>query len=119
MPNPPKSPINKPIDPADCIYIICLAHPCGGESLDVGRAELDRYNADPDGYAAEHFGFDTAEQYREWIRCKGTALCSERTKAGRLCRVSISKIQQDPAIWKEQHRSRACAIHANAGGQQS
>jgi hypothetical protein len=37
--------INHPIDPADADYIVCLTTTCGGETLDISRPELDRYNA--------------------------------------------------------------------------
>jgi hypothetical protein len=104
--------INQPVDPADCTYLICLEHPCGGETLDIDRAELDQYNRDPDGYAAAHFRFATADEYREWIACHGAALCSARTKSGRLCRALISRIQLTPDEWKRLHRSRSCTAHA-------
>jgi hypothetical protein len=80
-------------------------HPCGGESLDIGRDELDQYNRDPDGYAAKHFGFDTAEEYREWINVTGAALCGARIKSGRLCGHPVSRIHLNPAEWKQLHRN--------------
>ena len=104
--------INKPIDPNDCAYLVCLEHPCGGETLEIGRRELDTYNADPDRYAAKHFGFATADEYREWIETNGTPLCSERTKSGHPCRQMVSRGQLDPAEWKQLHRNVACWMHS-------
>jgi hypothetical protein len=109
-------PINKPIDPGDATFEVCVAHPCGGNTLYLGRDELDQYNRDPDGYAAKHFGFDTAEEYREWINVTGAALCGARTKSGRLCGHLVSRIQLNPTEWKELHRNVFCAVHSNAGG---
>jgi hypothetical protein len=109
-----QEPINSPIDPDEAVYLLCLTTVCGGETTCIDRAELEQYNADPDGYAARHFGFANADDYREWIECHGAALCGERTKAGKLCRQLISRIQLSPAEWREQHRSQPCTAHAKA-----
>jgi hypothetical protein len=112
-------PINKPIDPAEADYTICLTRPGGGETLLVGRAELDQYNLDPDGYAAEHFGFATIDEYREWAALDGTPLCSEQTKSGELCRNSISRSQREAADWKALHRTQPCTVHSQMTGVRS
>ena len=111
MSDRPNNPaINQRHSPDDCIYHVGIASAYGGGNLYLNRKELDEYNRDPDGYAAAYFGFETSAEYREWIRCDGAALCSERTKSGQLCRTSIGRCY-DPREWLEKHRSRPCSIH--------
>lgn len=94
------------------IYELNFAAPWGGCSVVVDRAEAVEYSRDPDAYAARHLGFANSEQYREWVATDGTALCSERTRAGRMCRNSVGGHGQlDPAEWIVLHRSRACRMH--------
>jgi hypothetical protein len=104
--------VNKPVDPADATYIICLATAWGGEALDFGRAELDRYNRGPDAYAGRHFGFASGADYCEWVELRGGPLCSERTRAGKLCRNPIGRGGRRPEDWLRLHRSGPCAIHS-------
>jgi len=42
---------------------------------------------------------------------RGRALCSERTKSGRLCRILIERCDLNPAKWRERHRSAPCFLH--------
>ena len=108
-------PLNDPIDPADYFYALCFRTPWGGETTFVGQDEMNQYNADPDAFAAKYFGL-TVDQYREWIETQATALCSERTRAGRLCRNPIGAgVLLTPKDWLQHHRSAPCFIHG--GGQ--
>ncbi len=105
--------INRPIDPADATYVVYVAHPFfRGVALYLDRDQLDQFNRDPDLFAAEHFGLATADHYREWVRSRGTALCSERTTSGCMCQFRISRLHLNLREWREQHRSRPCPIHA-------
>ena len=104
--------VNKPVGPADATYIICLATAWGGEALDIGRAELDRYNRNPDAFAAKYFSFTTAYEYREWVELHGAPLCSERTRAGKLCRNQFGSGGQRPEDWMRLHRSGPCGVHS-------
>jgi hypothetical protein len=109
--------INKPIDPADATYVVDVqdAYYGFGKELCLDRDELDQYNRDPDLFTARHFGFATADQYREWIVLQGAALCSERTKSGRMCRTRL-RDKLKASDWRKQHRSRPCHVHALALG---
>jgi hypothetical protein len=108
-------PINNPVAEDDCFWEVSLQTPgCGGGALFLGRKEVDRYNADPDGYAATHFGFATSDEYREWVSIDGAALCSERTRSSEMCRNAISRIQLHSDEWRRRHRLAPCSIH---GGQ--
>jgi hypothetical protein len=44
----------------------CLVTPWGGETVGLNGVELVRYSADPDAFAAEHFGM-TKDEYRLWV----------------------------------------------------
>jgi hypothetical protein len=110
-----KQQINTPIDLDDCAYIHSLTHPCGGESLYLDLEEAKAYNADPDGFAAKHFGFTSADEYREWIETQGAALCGARTRSGKLCSNFVSRIQLNPGEWKARHRQIACHAHSKSG----
>lgn len=77
----------------------------------LSRAEIKQYNRDPDRYAATHFGFDSVDEYREWVETMGAALCSERTRTGALCRNSLF-FCETPADWRWNHRSMPCRVHA-------
>src|SRR5262245_16483844 len=82
----------------------------------LNQEQVAHYNADPDLFAAKYLGFNTADEYREWIAVGGNALCGERTKSGRLCsRKAVSQPQLEPAEWLAHHRSEACRLHG--GGQ--
>ena len=107
-------PVNEPVYQADATWVVGITTVCGGETLYLDEAEVAQYNADPDLFAAKHFGFKTADEYREWIATDGGARCSERTKSGELCRVFISRIQLDPSEWKKRHRSAPCTIHGGS-----
>ena len=89
-----------------------LDHPGGGETLYLDLEEAETYNADPDLYAAAHFGFLSAEQYREWINTDGAALCGERTTSGRMCKRTVSRFQLTPNEWMDRHRRVACSMHS-------
>jgi hypothetical protein len=100
----------------DPVWIVDFEGPCGtADGMHfLNRQEAVEYNADPDLFAAKHLGFATADEYREWVETQGYALCSERTKSGRLCRNLIGGGQLDPAEWRARHRSAPCFNH---GGQ--
>jgi hypothetical protein len=70
----PRQPINKA--DYELLYAISLMGVLGQLYLS-SEDELARYLSDPDRFAAEYLGF-TVDEYREWIRLGGDALCSER-----------------------------------------
>ena len=79
--------------------------------MTVPQAEINQYNANPDAYAARYFGL-TIDQYYEWVESHATALCSERTRSGRLCRNRIGAgVLLTSSAWLQQHRSAPCFIH--------
>jgi hypothetical protein len=89
------------------VYLVCIAHYCGGETIDLGSAEeLARYNSDPDGWAAAYYGL-TREQYHEWIALEGMALCGH---AGCNNRVP-GRMAHDADRWKQVHRHAGCKYH--------
>jgi hypothetical protein len=108
--------INQPIelDPdIDCVHLIERFYLNGpsGTNVWLDEEELARYNADPDQFTAAHFGFSTVDEYREWVACNNAALCSERTKSGKLCGNSIGMTYR-PENWRARHRSGPCFLHA-------
>jgi len=113
--NPRKSQaaINAPVTEPEqiwSVYLVTRRDGCG-QNVYLGDDEIARYNADPDGFAANHFGFENVEDYREWVETSNAALCSERTKNGKLCGNSIGMTYK-PEVWRERHRSGPCFLHA-------
>jgi hypothetical protein len=108
-------PLNKPVSDSDCTWLVYLKVPSSGRHepyyLFLNRDEASEYNADPDLFAAKQFGFASADEYREWVEVGGAALCSERTRSGKLCRNSIEMTRR-PKEWRERHRSAPCWSHA-------
>jgi hypothetical protein len=111
-----RSAVNRLIDiEAEATWEVCLAHAWGGTTVFFNRAESK--NITPIPICLPPSTMATVEQYREWIEVRGTALCSERTKRGRLCSLPIASggIMTSPDEWLAKHRSEPCKIH---GGRQ-
>jgi hypothetical protein len=68
-------------------------------------------DTDPDLFVASYFGFETVDEYREWVELWGAALCSERTRSGRLRR-NTTGYTEDIDEWRARHRATPCRIHA-------
>ena len=96
--------------PAEQVWVVNVAMPCGGNTLHLDREEAEQYNADPDAFAAAHFGLSKIE-YLQWLDREGAPLCGERTKSGDLCRNLTGGFQLNAAKWKARHRSFACVAH--------
>lgn len=97
--------------PPEKIWIANVITVWGGEDLYLYEdAEVDQYNADPDAYAASHFGLTKIEYY-EWLDTDGSPLCSHRTAGGDRCRNKTGGNQLVPTSWKALHRKRVCAAH--------
>ena len=101
--------LNTPCE-AYTVYEICVRAPAGARTFPVDAAEASRYNADPDGWAAEEFGL-SREEYLEWVRLDGQPLCAGRNRFGRACRCSVGRVQFDAGPWKERHRRLFCYAH--------
>jgi hypothetical protein len=103
--------LNEPVDLADAMWTVQFRGPYGAADGThcLDRNEVEQYNADPDGFAAKELGFASADEYREWVEARGYALCSERTKSGKLCRNPV--LMKPGESWSECHRSRPCASH--------
>jgi hypothetical protein len=105
------APLNDPVTEPEYIWSAHVAcGGCSGRTLYLDPDDVDQYNADPDLFVAKHFGFETVDEYREWVEARGSALCSERTAAGKLCRNSIGMTYR-PEVWRERHRSAPCSVH--------
>ena len=72
--------------------------------------EAERYNADPDAYAASHFRLSKIE-YLQWVDLEGAPLCGHRTKGGDLCCNMTSGYQLRATEWKARHRKLFCTSH--------
>jgi hypothetical protein len=91
-------------------YETGVTTPCGGCTLWLSENEAREFKADPDLYAAHYLGL-TKEEYLEWIRLEGAALCSERTKSGAQCRAVVSYHPDEAMQWKQRHRMIPCKAH--------
>jgi hypothetical protein len=96
--------------PAEQIWRINVAVPGGGNTLFLDDEEAERYNTDPDAYAASHFGWSKIE-YLQWVDLDGAPLCGHLTKGGDLCRNMTGGYQLRSAQWKARHRKRFCTAH--------
>lgn len=92
----------------------CITTPYGGETVGLSDEQAAEFDADPDEYAAQHFGLSKAD-YREWIRTRGSPLCGERTKSGSLCKQAIGPGQQEAKVWRVLHRQGCCHWHGGGG----
>lgn len=72
--------------------------------------ELSEFNADPDRYAASHFGLPLA-LYIEWIKLDGTPLCAGQVGTGQDCRNGIGPSKMSPNAWYNSHREAYCKSH--------
>jgi hypothetical protein len=71
---------------------------------------IARYTADPDSFAAAHFGLSVVDYY-EWLDVRGIPLCGHRTKSGALCKVQIGRGFREATEWKQLHRRQYCRVH--------
>jgi hypothetical protein len=110
--------VNKPITNAVFLTEICFRNTGGGTSKFVTADELERFNRDPDSYAASELGM-TVDEYREWIALGGMALCGGTTKAGRYCSTSLAGMGLNPADWRAIHREDYCKQHGGAGSEEN
>ena len=100
---------------AEPVWLVNVIVPPGGETLILTAEEAESYNADPDAFAAEHFGLSKRE-YLQWLDLEGQPLCGHRTKSGDLCRNVTGGFQLRAAEWKARHRKLFCTAH---GGEPS
>ena len=97
-------------DQAYALWIANVSRPGGAENIYLDDADVPKYNADPDGFAAAHYGLSKLE-YIEWVSCDGAPLCRHRTKTGDLCRNMTGRVQMKAADWRGRHRQFYCASH--------
>jgi hypothetical protein len=84
---------------------------CGGQPLYLGETEAAAYEANPDLFAAKHFGFATVETYREWASLEGLPRCSEHTAQGKQCNAIGGPRTRSEAEWVARHRNAPCKRH--------
>jgi hypothetical protein len=87
----------------------CMAAPGGGHTIGLTAGEASTYDSHPDSFAAQHFGL-TIDQYREWVRLDGAALCGATTRAGKPCGCILGN-QLDASDWARRHRKEFCHSH--------
>lgn len=102
--------INSKIVLSEIDIPVSVRHPGGWKTISVRMADVDTFNADPDRYAADHFGM-TVAQYVEWVELDGSPLCGANTQAGRPCKAVVGKIQLSSHEWLRLHREQYCKTH--------
>lgn len=95
---------------AEQVWRTNIAVPGGGNTLYLDNEEAEHYNADPDAFAASHFGLSKIE-YLQWVDLDGAPLCGHRTKGGDLCRNMTGGYQLRALEWKARHRKLFCTSH--------
>lgn len=103
-------PINAPVPDSKAKISLCVRRPGGYLSIEIALSDLSKYNADPDGFVADYFGLSAAE-YVEWIDLDGAPLCGSKTKAGKLCKVPVGRVQSGAGTWAAEHRASYCHLH--------
>lgn len=101
--------------PAEPIWTVNIITVWGGANIFMSQAEAKRYAADPDAYAARHYGLSKIEYY-QWLDTEGSPLCAHRTAAGDQCRNLTGGFQLAPQHWKSLHRKLVCRAHARKAG---
>ena len=87
-----------------------ISIPGGGRDVILKAADLQEFAADPEKWAAAHFGV-SKENYRDWIATDGTPRCSALTKKGKPCQGTFRRgCQMDIAEWMEADGGY-CVIH--------
>ena len=61
------------------------------------REQFEEYSRDPEAWSAKYVGL-SVEDYREWIRLKGRALCGATTKGGKPCRTIVYRLRQEVVV---------------------
>ena len=103
---------NKPADPVWVANVITV---WGGENIFMKQEEAAEYEADPDAYAAKHFGLTKIEYY-QWLDTEGSPLCGHRTARGDTCRNRTGGFQLVPRHWQARHRKLFCKAHTPKAG---
>src|SRR3954453_6265530 len=92
-------------------------HNPGGSNLGVGYVRFARpedvvsYLADPRMYTARYFGCNDPQEYDEWVKTGGSALCNAITATVALCRRSFAGPNLSPYQWRRLHRQGRCYLH--------
>ena len=102
--------INKPIPLEALKFTLYLRSINGSERVTANLAVLEEYNADPDAFAARHFGV-TVEDYTTWIEQNGTARCGATTSKGRPCKSGVGAGMLGLKEFLEIDRTRYCKTH--------
>jgi hypothetical protein len=92
-------------------YVANVGRPGGGLDLYLDAEEAEQFQANPDLFTAAYLGFESAQQYREWVRLDGAPLCGGLTKAGHVCGNSSRGYQLDADEWRARHRVDRCHHH--------
>ena len=102
-------PINGP--ELEVLSVVNVRRPGGGETIYLKPSEVPLFKADPDAFAAKHYGL-TVAQYAEWVATEGAPLCGDRTAKGTLCKNLTGGFQLSASEWKALHRELSCHSHA-------
>lgn len=71
--------------------VLELLAPWGAETVYPDDAGIARYTANPDGFAAAHFGLSESD-YFEWLDTNGAPRCGHPTKSGKPCGIQVSRM---------------------------
>src|SRR3954464_12071577 len=69
------------------------------------------YLADPRMYTARYFGCNDPQEFDEWVKTGGSALCDAITATVALCRRSFAGPNLSPYQWRRLHRQGRCYLH--------
>ncbi|MBA8835189.1 hypothetical protein [Rhizobium leguminosarum] len=99
---------------AGIAFVASVRVPGGGETVVVPSNSITEYVADPQGFAAKHFGV-TKEQYQLWIETDGMPQCGATTKNGSRCKNGVSGGSQRSVEEWLRLVGDYCAVHGGEG----
>ncbi len=99
---------------AGIAFVATVRIPGGGETVVVPSNSVVEYVADPQGFAARHFGV-SKEQYLLWVEMDGMPQCGATTKNGPRCKNGVSGGSQRSIEEWLRLDGGYCAVHGGDG----
>ena len=99
--------------PSEWVYVVDPVTAFGGGSTEYlsDDQEVAAYEANPDLWVSQYFGFAAVDDYYEWVREMGVPLCVAKTAKGKPCKIPVGN-QCDAAEFRALHRKALCKIHS-------
>ncbi|MCF1492064.1 hypothetical protein GOZ83_22025 [Agrobacterium vitis] len=77
------------MEKAGIAFLANVRVPGGGRRIVLQPQDVERFIADGEAVAADHFGL-TKDEYQEWLATDGYVQCSAKTTSGSRCKNHVS-----------------------------